>query len=58
MSSISAVVEGFPEVAPAEQAVARSWSGRGRDVAIVVSIGVTQVAWCAALGYAIWALVF
>ena len=69
MTTISAVVEGFAEVAPVEQAVAprvismdRTVSprraGRGRDVAIIVSVGITEVVWFAALGYAIWALVF
>ena len=69
MTTITAVVEGLAEVAPAEQAVAPRLvsidraasprrSGRARDLAIIVSIGFAEAVWFAVLGYAIWALVF
>ena len=69
MTTITAVVEGLAEVAPVEQAVGprlgsmdRTVSprriGHARDLAILASIGIAEVAWCAALGYAIWALIF
>ena len=69
MTTITAVVDGLAEVAPVEQAVAPRFigtdrtasprrAGRGRDAAILVSIGVAEAVWFAALGYAIWALIF
>jgi len=66
---MTAVVEGFAEAVPVEQtaaprligtdrAVSHNRMGRGRDIAVIVSVGVAEVAWCATLGYAIWALIF
>jgi len=69
VTTITAVVEGLAEVAPIEQTVAPRLAGtdstvslrrtgRARELAILASIGVAEVAWCAAIGYAIWALIF
>lgn len=69
MTTITALVEGLAEIAPVEQTVGprlgspdRTVSprrtGRARDLTILASIGIAEVAWCAAIGYAIWALIF
>ena len=32
-------------------------SRRGRDLAVIISIGIAEAAWCAGLGWALWTLV-
>jgi hypothetical protein len=68
VTTIPAVAESLAEVGPADQAVAphlviterqasSGRNGRGRDLAIIISIGIAEAAWCAMLGWAIWTFV-
>ena len=64
MTTITAAVESLGEVGPAEQArrvisdrtISHRRAGRGWNAAVFISIGITEVAWCALLGWAAWTL--
>ena len=55
MSTFTAVAE---DLVTGDRRASAGRSSRGRDIAIIASIGVAEAAWFALLGYAIWALVF
>ena len=68
MTTITAVAESRGDVRPADQALAshlitadravsRRRAGRGWDLAIVISVGIAEAAWCGMLGWAIWTFV-
>lgn len=55
VSTFTAVAE---DLVTGDRRASAGRSSRGRDIAIIASIGVAEAAWFALLGYAIWALVF
>jgi hypothetical protein len=64
VTTITAVAESLGEVGPADQAVAphlvtagRRRAGGGWSLAVVVSVGIAEAAWCGMLGWAIWTFV-
>ena len=68
MTTTTAVAESRGEIRPTDQALAahlitadrtvsRRRAGHGWDLAIVISVGIAEAAWCGTLGWAIWTFV-